>query len=82
MGFSVQDLYPKTFCPPRDYVVVLASRLGKDNVYKGESREEDLEDKTDDHIWRYLKDLIYNKHVDDAGAALRYLCENVEFYLR
>ena len=61
--FEVQDISPKTYCTPRDYVDVLESRLGKDNIYKGERRDEDLGDKSDEYIWEHLKNLIYDSSV-------------------
>ena len=42
---------------------VLESCLGKNNVYKGEQRNEDLGDKSDEYIWEHLKDLIYDSSV-------------------
>ena len=61
--FGVCDIYPKTYCTPRDYVDVLETRLGKDNVYKGEQRDENLSDKSDEYVWEHLKDLIYDSSV-------------------
>lgn len=43
----------------RDYVTWIEKRMGKsDNIYKGESDNEDLSDKSEDYIWRKLKDKI------------------------
>ena len=61
--FSVQDINHKRLCTPRDYVDILETRLGKDHIYKGEHRDEDLTDKTEDYIWGHLKDKIYDSTV-------------------
>lgn len=61
--FNVQDLYPKSYCTPRDYVDVLEERLGKDHIYKGEHQDEDLSNKSDDYIWEHLKEKIYDSTV-------------------
>ena len=61
--FSVQDINYKRLCTPRDYVDILETRLGKDHIYKGEHRDEDLTDKTEDYIWGHLKDKIYDSTV-------------------
>ena len=61
--YGVQPLGGKFLCTPRDYVDVLEQRLGKDNIYKGEHRDEDLSGKPDDFIWEHLKDKIYDSSV-------------------
>lgn len=61
--FSVQNLHSKPLCTPRDYVDILEVRLGKDHVYKGEHRDEDLTDKSEGYIWEHLKDKIYDSTV-------------------
>lgn len=51
---------------PSDYVTYIQDHIinsESDNVYKGENRDEDLSDKTDDYIWEHLKSKIYDSTV-------------------
>lgn len=51
---------------PNAYVKYIKERIfnsNSDNIYKGESPEEDLSGKEPDYIWEHLKDKIYDSTV-------------------
>ena len=58
-GYS--SSYPKA----RDYVDWIENYFDNesDHIYKGEGNDEDLSDKSEDYIWRELKDRIYDSTV-------------------
>lgn len=47
----------------RDYVNVLEEKIGKNDIYKGESDNNDLSQLTDDSIWNQLKQKIFDSSV-------------------
>lgn len=48
----------------RDYVDYIAgSLLNDEDIYKGEDNTEDLSDRSEEYIWRHLKDKIYDSSV-------------------
>ena len=50
---------------PRDYVNVLQEYIEdfSDHIYKGEDDGEPLDDKSDDWIWNYLKELMFDSTI-------------------
>lgn len=58
---NVSDYRPKA----RDYVTWLEKKFSDrtDHIYKGEHDDEDLSDRSDDYIWRKLKDKIYDSTI-------------------
>ena len=47
----------------RDYVNKLEEKIGKSDIYKGESDDNDLSQLTDDSIWNQLKQKIYDSSI-------------------
>lgn len=49
----------------RSYVTYIEQNIlaNSDNIYKGEHKDEDLSDKSDDYIWEKLKDKLYDTSV-------------------
>lgn len=47
----------------RDYVNKLENLIGKNDIYKGESDENDLSQLTDDSIWNQLKQKIFDSSI-------------------
>lgn len=58
---TISSNYPKV----RDYVTWLENKFTNrtEHVYKGESDNEDLSDKSEDYIWRTLKDKIFDSSI-------------------
>lgn len=47
----------------RNYVDKLEEKIGKNDIYKGESDDNDLSQLTDDSIWNQLKQKIYDSSI-------------------
>lgn len=47
----------------RDYVNKLEEKIGKSDIYKGESDDNDLSQLTDDSIWNQLKQKIFDSSI-------------------
>lgn len=47
----------------RDYVNKLEDKIGKNDIYKGESDDNDLSQLTNDSIWNQLKQKIYDSSI-------------------
>ena len=61
---QVENLVWNTNATVRDYVDKFEEKVdSSDDIYKGESDDEDLSDLEDDTIWEKLKDRIYNSSV-------------------
>lgn len=61
---QVENLETNANSTVRDYVNKFEDTVGStDDIYKGESDDEDLSELTDDSIWEKLKDRIYDSSV-------------------
>lgn len=61
---SVQDLHCYSYSTVRDYVDIFENQIdSSDDIYKGESNDEDLSYLSEDSIWEKLKDRIFDSSV-------------------